>query len=52
MVPILLESIQLNLPEGVQLYLAEPSVEEDEFRYIPDLDISELKKEMEEIGNE
>ena len=52
LVPILLESIQLNLPEGVELYLAEPSTEEDEFRYIPDLDISDLKKQIEEIGNE
>ena len=50
-VPILLESLQMNLPEGIELYLAEPKAEEDEFRYIPDLDVSELKKKMDEIGN-
>jgi hypothetical protein len=46
--PILYECIQLNLPEGVQLNVTEPTSEEDEFRYIPDIEMMELKKSLDE----
>ena len=50
MAPILYESIELNLPEGVEFKATLPTSEEDEFRYIPDVEILELKKKLEEIS--
>jgi large subunit ribosomal protein L48 len=48
--PTLLESIQLNLPEGVQMNVSVPSEEEDEFRYVPDIELNELKQRLEEMN--
>jgi len=47
--PLLFEAIQLNLPEGVQLSVGEPSAEEDNFRYVPDLELKELKEQLDEL---
>lgn len=46
--PILFETIQLNLPEGVQMNVSEPTEEEDEFRYVPDIELNELKQKLSE----
>jgi ribosomal protein S10 len=48
--PILFESIQLNLPEGVQLNISTPNKEEDEFRYVPAFELNELKQQLEEFS--
>ena len=50
MSPLLFEIIQMNLPEGVQFKAAPPSEEEELFRYIPDLDLRQLKEEMNELN--
>lgn len=50
MAPILFEAVQLNLPEGVKLSIAPPTPDEDEFRYVPDTDMQNLKKELEELS--
>lgn len=46
--PILFEAIQLNLPEGVQMNVSVPAEEEDEFRYVPDIELNELKQKLSE----
>lgn len=46
--PFLFETIELNLPEGVQLSVTVPTVEEDEFRYVPDIELNELKQKLAE----
>jgi large subunit ribosomal protein L48 len=48
--PILFESIQLNLPEGVHMTINVPDVEEEEFRYIPDIELNELKNKLDEMS--
>ena len=47
--PFLLEALQLNLPEGVQLSVTIPTLDEDEFRYVPDIELNELKKQLDEM---
>jgi large subunit ribosomal protein L48 len=47
--PLLFESIQLNLPEGVQMSISVPTVEEEEFRYVPDIELNELRQRLTEI---
>ncbi|KAH9509322.1 hypothetical protein Btru_046772 [Bulinus truncatus] len=49
-VPILLEYIRRNCPEGVEVALKEPSQEEEEFRYVPDYDVIQLRSEKEAIA--
>lgn len=44
--PFLFETIELNLPEGVQLSVTIPTAEEDEFRYVPDIELNELKQKL------
>ena len=44
--PLLFEAVQLNLPEGVQMSVCVPTVDEDEFRYVPDIELNELKEEL------
>lgn len=46
--PFLFETIELNLPEGVKLSVTVPTVEEDEFRYVPDIELNELKQKLAE----
>ncbi len=48
MAPLLFEAIQLNLPEGVQLNVTVPTEEESEFRYVPDIELNELKQKLED----
>jgi ribosomal protein S10 len=48
--PFLFETIQLNLPEGVQLSVAIPNKDEDEFRYVPDIELNELKEKYSEMS--
>lgn len=48
--PLLFETVQLNLPEGVQLSVNEPSFEEDEFRYVPDIELQEMRQKLDEIS--
>lgn len=48
--PILFETIQLNLPQGVQLGISVPTREEDEFRYVPDIELQELRKSLEDMS--
>ena len=47
--PLLFESIQLNLPEGVQLSISVPTAEEDEFRFVPDIELNELRQKLTEM---
>lgn len=47
--PFLFETIQLNLPEGVQLSVSLPSKDEDEFRYVPDIELNELRERLDEM---
>jgi len=49
--PLLFEAIQLNLPEGVNLNVSMPTEEETEFRYVPDIELNELKQKLEEAKN-
>lgn len=48
MAPLLFEAIQMNLPMGVQLNVTVPTEEEDEFRYVPDIELNELKQKLED----
>jgi large subunit ribosomal protein L48 len=50
MAPILFESIQLNLPEGVDMTINVPNEEEDQFRYIPDIELNQLKSKLDEMS--
>ena len=47
--PLLFEAIQLNLPEGVQLNVSVPSRDQDEFRYVPDVELHEMRAKLEEL---
>lgn len=47
--PLLFEAIQMNLPEGVQLSVSEPNTQEDNFRYVPDLELKQLKEQLDEL---
>jgi large subunit ribosomal protein L48 len=48
--PFLFETIHLNLPEGVQLSVSVVNKDEDEFRYVPDIELNELKEKLEEMS--
>lgn len=48
--PLLFESIQLNLPEGVQMVVSRPTPEEDEYRFVPDIELTDLKSQLEELS--
>ena len=48
--PVLFEVIQLNLPEGVQFKVGLPTLEEDDFRYVPDILLDDKRKELEELN--
>ncbi|CAG5125684.1 unnamed protein product [Candidula unifasciata] len=50
-VPILLQFIQKNCPQGIQVALKEPDPEDDEFRYVPDYEILELQAQKEAIAS-
>ena len=48
--PFLFETIHLNLPEGVQLSVSVVNKDDDEFRYVPDIELNELKDKLEEMS--
>ncbi|KAK3799184.1 hypothetical protein RRG08_054313 [Elysia crispata] len=48
--PILLEFVRKNCPEGVVVFVKEPNPEEEEARYVPDYEVIELQKEKEAIA--
>jgi len=46
LVPLLLETLQLNSPEGVNLTIKHPTEEEHDFRYVPDVMLNSLEAEL------
>ena len=50
--PILFECIRLNIPEGVELKIDTPDVADDEFRYVPDVELKQLQSELRSIDHE
>lgn len=48
--PVLLRVAQAALPEGVTLNVMEHQPEHEEIRYAPDLDLIELKEQLEDMG--
>lgn len=50
MAPLLFEIVQLNLPEGVQMSVTVPTVEEDDYRYVPDIELNELRERLDEYS--
>ncbi|KAI0243006.1 hypothetical protein LSAT2_009212 [Lamellibrachia satsuma] len=49
MAPLFLEVVQQNLPEGVSMTACEPELEEEKFRYVPDVILEELETQLEEL---
>lgn len=49
--PIFLEAVQSSLAEGVRLSMHQHHPEHEEIRYIPDLELEELQKQLDEIVN-
>ncbi|KAK6181738.1 hypothetical protein SNE40_009532 [Patella caerulea] len=47
--PILVELISTHAPEGVNIVVKKPDEEDEEFRYIPELEKKELKSQIEAI---
>ena len=47
--PVLFEALQLNLPEGVSFKVGPLVEKEEEFRYIPDMDLKRLREELAEL---
>ena len=50
--PILFECIRLNVPEGVELKIDSPDIADDEFRYVPDVELKQLQSELRSIDHE
>lgn len=50
--PILFECIRLNIPEGVELKIDHPNLEDDEFRYVPDVELKQLQGELQAMDQE
>ncbi|CAF0753673.1 unnamed protein product [Adineta ricciae] len=50
--PILFECIRLNIPEGVELKIDLPNPADDEFRYVPDVELKQLQSELRAIDHE
>ncbi|XP_049521289.1 39S ribosomal protein L48, mitochondrial-like [Dermacentor silvarum] len=51
MAPIFLEAVQLSLAEGVRLSVHRHLPEHEEIRYVPDLELEELQRQLDEIVN-
>jgi hypothetical protein len=47
--PYIFEAIQLNLPQAVNMSVTLPDPDIDEFRYVPDIQLNELKAIVEEM---
>ena len=50
--PILFECIRLNVPEGVELKIDTPDPADEEFRYVPDVELKELQSELRAMDHE
>ena len=50
--PILFECIRFNIPEGVELKIDTPNAADDEFRYVPDVELKQLQSELRAIDHE
>jgi len=50
--PILFECIRLNIPEGVELKIDVPDKKDDEFRYIPDVELKQLQADLKALDQE
>ncbi|CAF1526464.1 unnamed protein product [Rotaria magnacalcarata] len=50
--PMLFECIRLNIPEGVELKIDTPNSADDEFRYVPDVELQQLQSELRAIDHE
>lgn len=50
--PILFECIRLNVPEGVELKIDVPSPADEEFRYVPDVELKQLQSELNAMDEE
>lgn len=48
--PILLRLAQAAQPEGVSISVVEHTEEHEEYRYVPDKDLNELKHQLDEMG--
>ncbi|XP_014249134.1 39S ribosomal protein L48, mitochondrial [Cimex lectularius] len=48
--PILIELLQCALPQGISFHLHLHEEEDDVKRYVPDMELSELKTQLEELG--
>lgn len=49
LIPLLLETLQTNSPEGVNLTIKLPTDEEHDFRYVPDIMLNSLEAELDAI---
>jgi len=47
--PLFVEAVQAAKPPGVTLYIAPHTQVDEDFRYIPDLQLEALEKELEEL---
>ena len=48
--PLIIETLQCNLPAAVEFTFKEPEEAEEEFRYIPDTELIHLKQELENFS--
>ena len=48
--PLVADLLRASLPPGVQLSLPRPERHHDEVRYVPDLQLKELKQQLAEVG--
>nr|CAG4645308.1 EOG090X0MUO [Leptodora kindtii] len=48
--PIFFQVLQTALPEGVNLNIKEHEYEDENVRYVPDLELKELKAQLDELG--
>ena len=50
--PTLIETLQQNTPSGVSVKVKQPDLQEDDFRYVPDLVLRELKSQLDDIDRD
>ena len=48
--PIFFHIIQAALPEGVEMKVKLHEAEDEELRYVPDLELRQLKSELDALG--
>lgn len=42
----------MNIPEGVELKIDTPNSADDEFRYVPDVELKQIQSELRAMDNE